>query len=322
MAGDADLHRELIALRRGRGVLAPDLPARLGPLMRGHTHVERGEPAGPVRARLVPWLESGCRQLPPDLADGVRAGLATHPAARHRFLHERLAWYAEQLGRETRTARRRMDEGFRALAELLSEPDRRTIPVPQSVDVTAEEWWVESLRSVVRLDLPQPMVSEERVIVADVDGISELEVAISLGIPTEPPADPAELGVELVHGGRLALREHPSPSFYRAVLLLPRPLARGERHGFALSITIPGGRLPAPHYALTPFRRYGTFDLVVRFDPAAVPAPLWRVDGLPPRMLDDPPGAGDLVRPDQFGEVSLRFARLPLGRSYGVRWRQ
>ena len=322
MAAETGLHQELLALRRGRGVQASDLSGRLGPLLRGGAGIGSAEPAGSARPKLTAWLESGCRQLPPDMGDGVRAGLAIHPLARDRFLRDRLAWYARQLNRELRTARRRMDDGFARLAEVLEDFDRPSFPV-EPVDVTAEGWQVESLLSVVRLDRPQPVVWEERVILADVDGVSEVEVALSLGIPTATEhVEPTELGMEMIHGGRLTLREHPSRGFYRAVLMLPRPLARGERHRFGLSITIPGGRLPAPHYALTPFRQYGSFDLVVRFDPAATPARLWRVEGVPPRALDYPADDEEPVQVDRFGELAQRFNRLQMGRSYGVRWQQ
>jgi hypothetical protein len=214
-----------------------------------------------------------------------------------------------------------VDEGFLRLAEVLETSSGSG---PASTDGSpAADWYVESLHSLVRLDGPVPVAWEERVVVALADGLTELESAVSLG-PT-PPAEQggsaeSRLEVEVLHGGRLVVREKLSASVFRSVLLLPHPLAAGERHRFGLSITMPAGQPMAPHYVLTPFRRYDSFDLSVRFPRPGGPQQVWRVSAVPPRTLDDPPTGGELVRPDRFGELSLNFTDLRVGLSYGVRW--
>lgn len=319
MPTEAGMLKELLALRKGRGLLAPDLPVRLGPGLRALARVEPDTPVMATRVRLARVIEEGCRRLPTDLETGVRAALALHPQAQHRFLHERLEWYAAALDREVRTARRRMDDGLLHLAEVLSTAASGAATSPGSSPTGEEEWYVESLRTLVRLDGPHPVVTEERTIVATVDGLSELEASVSLGPPRDRPESRPKLAIELEYGGHLATRTHPSPSFFRSVLVLPRPLRVGERHRFGLTIRVPIGHSTAPYYVVTPFRRYDRFTLLVRSDPAG-PVRFWRVNGLPPRMLEDPPDDGDQVATDRFGELSLGFGALQLGRSYGLRW--
>jgi hypothetical protein len=117
----------------------------------------------------------------------------------------------------------------------------------RSVAADAEGWFVESFSALLRLDTEPVEALEQRVIVAASDGLSEL--ATSVSVPRHPTdADQAHsLESELLHGGSLALREQPYESYFKNVIVLPRPLGKGERHGYALRFRIPAGQRMASH---------------------------------------------------------------------------
>src|SRR5215472_7806814 len=83
----------------------------------------------------------------------------------------------------------------------------------RQVSEAAEGWYVESLVALLRLDTEPIEVIEQRVIVATVNGLSEL--AASISVPRHPADSTAAHGldVELLHGGSLERREHPYESF-------------------------------------------------------------------------------------------------------------
>jgi hypothetical protein len=75
-----------------------------------------------------------------------------------------------------------------------------------------------------------------------------------------------------------------------------------------------------PHYVLQPLSPCLAFDVTVRFDPAAPPASVWRLDGVPPGIVDAPQSPRNLLVPDRFGDVRLSFRQLRQGYAYGVKW--
>ena len=81
---------------------------------------------------------------------------------------------------------------------------------------------------------------------------------------------------------------------------------------------VPRALMP-PYYVLTPLQPCEQFSVRVRFG-ADVPARIWRVDGIPPRAIDDFEPPDGLLTADRLGEVSLEFSRLHQGLSYGMRW--
>ncbi|WP_155353394.1 macro domain-containing protein [Acrocarpospora macrocephala] len=119
----SDLFTELIQLRPGRGVLAANLVARIGPLLRARAGIDDSDGPREVSERLITYLESLAGTLPPDLALAFRVGLSLHPQAQFRFLDERMEWLAMQLDRDARTARRRFDEAARLLELKSREAD-------------------------------------------------------------------------------------------------------------------------------------------------------------------------------------------------------
>jgi Helix-turn-helix domain len=181
-------------------------------------------------------------------------------------------------------------------------------------------WFVESFTALLRLDAEPAEALEHQIIVSTVDGLAEL--ATSLSVPWHPDdaSQEHELESELLYGGSLELREQPYESYFRHVIVLPRPLRRDERHKYALRVRIPPGQLMAPHYVHVPYRRSDHFDLRVRFSPQRPPRAVWLLRAAPAAMICERGPAAEQVLPDRFGEVQVSFSDLRLGLGYGLCW--
>jgi len=70
------LGNELVRLRRGRGVMAEDLPGRLGPVLCSMAGLESGGNVEDIRKRLIQFLEDLAVALPEDLRIAFAAALA------------------------------------------------------------------------------------------------------------------------------------------------------------------------------------------------------------------------------------------------------
>jgi hypothetical protein len=173
---------------------------------------------------------------------------------------------------------------------------------------------------LLRLEVEPVEAIDERMIVATVDGLHELDTHVS--VPRHPSDQRPEhdLEVELLYGGRLERREHPHESFFRHIIALAEPLHAGEEHRYALRHRLPPGQPIAPHFVHVPLRRLDQFDVHIRFDPQRLPRIVWRLDGVAPAGVNDPHPTGQVVTPDRFGELRDRFLRLRQGHAYGLRW--
>src|SRR5215218_5329453 len=149
--GDDPLLEELKILRKGRGVNAARIG--LGPRLRELAAVGEADTPGTTRRKVIDTLNRLAEPLPADLALAARAALALLPSAQHPFLAERVQWLADQLRRDVRTARRRVDLGLAAMAEQAS-----TAPAPvaavRSAAADDERWYVREFRALLRLDQP------------------------------------------------------------------------------------------------------------------------------------------------------------------------
>jgi hypothetical protein len=186
----------------------------------------------------------------------------------------------------------------------------------------AEGWYVESFSALLRLDTEPIEALEQRVIVATADGLSEL--ATSVSVPRHPvDADQAHgLESELLHGGSLELREQPYESYFKNVIVLPRPLRKGDRHHYALRLRIPPGQPMAAHYVYVPYNRSDHFELRVRFNPQHLPREIWVLHGAPTAVIYERVPTHETLVPDRFGEVHVTFRALRLGLGYGVCWQE
>jgi hypothetical protein len=288
---------------------ADDVAHRIGPGLRAACGVTATDSPATVRRKVAHRLVELCERLPVDLRISVLAGLALHPEANQQFMQERMGWAARQINRDhPRAAVRRMRVAFRILAEQLDD----LVHDPQLHD----GWYTCSLRALLRMDADPPQLVEDRVIVASANNLTEIEARFS----TAPAGDPNHLAVAtMLYGGEITRTERVTPSHHKFSIRLPGPLRAGERHEYGVRFT-PGPRaLMPPFYALTPLQPCERFVVRVRFG-ADIPRRIWRLDGIPPRAIDDFEPVDGLLEVDAFGEVSLEFNRLHQGLSYGMRW--
>lgn len=307
----APLLDQLRALRKGAGLLAPDLQRRLGPDLVRLCGLEPLDDPVTVRSKIgttVTGLLAHAR-VPAEVRTAVLVALGLHRDAAYGTLTARRDSLAQAVPCDVRTVRRQEDRGFVLLAAAAGATLRDVPPRPRP------DWFVQEFRAVLRLDTPRPELLEERTLVAARSGLTEIVASLSL-----PRTEGAPVEVEAVYGVRLVRQEELTASHARFVLALPRPLEAGETHEYGLVFRVPADHLPAPHYAFVPLRPCQRFDLAVRFDPDRLPAAVWRVDGAPPRVLDSDRPTDRPVQPDPFGEVRVRFDFLLQGLGYGLGW--
>lgn len=182
------------------------------------------------------------------------------------------------------------------------------------------DWYVESFKALLRLDVEPVEAIEQRVIVATANDLTELSTSVSIPRHHEDSRDEHGASAELLHGGSLALREQPYESVFRNVIALPEPLNAGDKHEYAMLLRLPPGQMMAPHYVHVPHRRSDYFELRVRFNPANLPKAVWQVGGVPTSVIYDRRPVGDTIELDRFGEIHVTFRDLRTGLGYGVCW--
>lgn len=291
-------------------MLANDVAERIGPGLRIACGVTQEDSPAVVRRKVAERLTELCGRLPTDLRISVLAALALHPEADHQFMQERMGWAARQINRDhPRAAIRRMKVGFGIIAEQLDD----LVDDPR----INQGWHIGSLRALLRMDVDPPQLLEERTIVATADGLEEVELRFSAhgkGGDKDTP-----ITASIMYGGEITGSDSVVPSHRTFALRLPTPLRSGEQHEYGVRFTARPRAVMPPFYVLTPLQPCAKFSLRVRFG-TDVPKQIWRVDGIPPRAIDDFASDDALVSADRFGEVALEFSRLHQGLSYGVRW--
>ncbi|WP_329054938.1 hypothetical protein OG738_16575 [Amycolatopsis sp. NBC_01488] len=296
----AELVQELKTLRKGRG-LAGRVEDRVGPLLRSACAVSEEDGLVAIRKKVSDRLTKWASDLPDDLRLAALAAFAISAEARQPLYQDRVRWAASRVDRDPRTVRRRVDEAIDLLAELASS----TSSPPA---VPGDRWHTLSLS--VALVVDEPLVLEQRRIVADQDGVGSVDLAVSL------PAGRADLSVTVLYGGTLVDRGMETSSRWGYGLELPRPLSRGEVWEWAVLFRPPSLR---PYLVSVPRQRCDEFDLRVRFG-GAPPAEIWVLEGAFQRDVSDPGYQGRPEQVDSSGEVHLRFRGLAPGLAYGARW--
>ena len=319
----ADLRTELRTVRKGRGLEAARIADQVGDNLRRACGVLPGDADEVVRRKVARRLDELADTLPADLGLAVTVALGLHPAARQPFLGDRVNWLADQIGRDARTARRRVDDGLDRLAGLAAgnAPPAVAVPLPRPPRSISDRWHVRAFHAVVRLDGSSPEAIERREVVAQEDGLDRIDAVVSL--PRDPAARqrPQDLGVDVLYGATVLRREHDSDSRFRFELLLPEPLRAGERHEYGLHFRVPAGQAMRSHYVFVSRYPCDLFDLRVRFDRRRPPERAWRVTEAFHRVQDESGPAGDPVSPDRAGDLHLTFDHLRPGFGYGVQWR-
>ena len=308
MNRNPELVRELKSLRKGRGLFAGQIEERVGPTLRAACEVTDGDGMMVIRQKVTTRLAELAEQLPEDLRLATLAAFAILTEARLPLYQDRVSWAAVKVDRDPRTVRRRVDEAIHQLAELATSAPRRGPGAP------AGSWHTTELHVAVGLDRARPEVLEQRRIVANQEGLRELDLAISL------PTGRRDLEIEVLYGGTLVDRGMEASDRLGFALTLPRPLASGESHDFAMRFRLPTARGMRPHMMCVPRRPCELFDLRVRFGRDRVPPRVWMLDGAFQRDVSDPACRGHQHAVDRAGEIHMRFRQLAPGLAYGARW--
>jgi hypothetical protein len=302
---------ELLEIHRGRGMQADDIAGRIGSRLRTACGVTKADSPAAVRRKVASRLVELCERLPGDVRISVLAALALHREADHQFVQDRMSWAARQINRDhPRAAVRRMKVGFRILAEQMDD-----LVDDPSIN---QGWHTDSLRALLRMDIDPPELVEERVIIASGD-LEEIEIRLSAPGYAAGTVDNS-ISAAMVYGGEVVGEERVARSHSKFVVRLPNPLRSGDRHEYGVRFSAFPRASMRPYYVLTPLQPCTSFAVRVRFDPTSIPEKVWRVNGVPPRALDDFEPNTDLLTTDRLGEVALEFSRLQQGLSYGVQW--
>jgi hypothetical protein len=314
--GTALIAAEIRALRKGRGMAASDLDARLGPRLRELTGGVSDGDTAQMRRALAGELIMHAERLPGELRTAIMAALAlAAPTRAMPFFGDRVSWLAEQLSRDTRTALRRVDDAERLLAEEIATELRRRRGQPAAV---ADGWYVEVFSAVMLLDGEAPEAFERRRIVATRPGVNE--ITVSLDVPRDDGQQRMRLDATVISGGELVRADEPSRSRTQWLIRLPAPLQPGQAHEYEIRVRVPSRERMRPYYIFTPERRCDSFDLRVRFDRRRLPGWVRRVDGEPVRVFEEIRPAGDVVAVDGTGEAYASFASPVMHLGYGLQW--
>ncbi|HWC82118.1 MAG TPA: hypothetical protein VG756_19375 [Pseudonocardiaceae bacterium] len=313
------LDAELRALRKSRGVDADVSQLRVGDTLRAACGITDSDGLAEVRRKVVDRLESLAGELPDDQQIAVRTAFGLIPEARAPFLRERVRWAAEQLDRDERTVRRRIDQGTRRLAELAAA--RLSPPARPGGPSEAELWHTKILRTMLNLTLSAPEAFEFRRIVADQDGVREIDLAVTLTAPPPDAASPASaLVMDVLYGGSLVRRSMESEHRFGMALALPYPLNRGAEHEFAVRFRVPDGETIRPHFVAVPRLRCDHLEVRVKFDEKKLPTAVWQLTKVFQDELDDPARRTEPVAVDSASELRIEFDQPAPGFAYGVQW--
>lgn len=305
---------EIRSLRKGRSLQVGDLDSRLGPLL---LELAGSGDAADRRKTLMAAISRCTAQLSGEYRVAAEASLAlSAETMREPFFTRRVTWLADHLDREYRTALRRIDQAERRLAELIATElrDQRS-----RIPASAEGFYVDELRTLLRLDSEIMVSEEDRRIVSTRENLTE--VTVLLDLPRDANEPGADLQAEIRYGGHLLRKYQPSRNRFKFVLRLPEPLQPGQVHGYGVSLRMPRRMLRLPHYLVTPECQFNGFDLRIRFDSERPPVWIRRVEGETVRQFEDAQPAGKLLVPDAAGEVHQHFRDLAMFLGYGIQWK-
>lgn len=211
----------------------------------------------------------------------------------------------------------------RAIASRTPTTIRRAIArlSPRVPVVAGHGWYLDELRTVLRLDTPSPEAHEHRRIVATRDGVSEIMAWFDF--PRRPGVSAPHVATDMIYGGRLVHRKDSGQGQVYVSIQLPTSLRAGDSHEYGLILRITGDEPMQPRYVFTPECQCNKFDLRVRFDQSRPPQWVQRVqseNGLP--LSDGPSDTANTNRIplDNVGEVHLQFDRPAMYCGYGAHW--
>jgi hypothetical protein len=308
---------EMRRLRKGRGIHRQKLDQQIGEGLRAAFDITEQDSSADIQRKVGQGLARLAATLPDDLRLCVIAAFGLTSEADQQFYQERLQWAAQRLQREERTIRRRVDEGIDKLAVLVTA---EIAGRPDAVDRSMHGWHSEWLRTVLKLDGPTPEAFEWRRIVADQDGLSEIDLSVTLTAPAGGVSSDAELTMDVLYGGQLVRRTMESARRFGMVLALPGTLDQGESHEFGLRFSVPPGQPLRPHFVCVVSQPCDLLDIRVKFNESNTPGLVWRLTKVFKDELDDPQHRGDPVAVNPVAELQVEFTHLAPGFAYGMQW--
>ncbi len=319
MAIDRDqLLGDLRRLRRGSG-LADARIQSYSPSLRGISGASPEASDQDALEALRVSLDRLVDALPAELGQFARAALNVgwDDDGASELLEGRIARLSELVSRDPRTVRRRIEEATNRLVDIaIAEENWAEMDRQES----GEEWYVKSIRAILRLDLPAPEAIDEREIA--VQGSSLGGISLPFTLPRHPydHAGNRELLTDMLFGGKFLASQRVSDSRFDIKVQFPHVVQPGQTHRYAIIYRIPEGQPMAPHYVHVPYRRCDNFELLVRFSQHAIPADIRRITAAFHREIEDRQPDTEVLHPDSAGEVNVRFANLRVGFAYGLQW--
>ncbi|AXU16003.1 hypothetical protein [Streptomyces clavuligerus] len=306
---------ELKNLRKGFGMEDPQALSRVGSALRYIAGVAAEDDPARQRERIKSCLLERTCALPLDLSSYSRVALALDGSCTERFEH-RLRRIAMELDRDTRTARRRVDEAFKRLAE-----EALAAVVPPRLRHPGTPWHLRSLKTLVLLGSQGTEVIEERRIVSHRDGLTDIFHSSTFATMggERHAVDSGGFDIILLQGGTSSGSAWLSATRLGLRVQLPRPLNAGHSHVLTFRTLVPEGEALAPYYVCTPRFPCERFDLTVRFG-GCPPHRVWRLDDELPLEAGDTSLCRGGVEVDAAGEASAAFTDLEPNRSYGLGW--
>ncbi|GEM_PF-3205331 len=312
------LLEDLKRLRRGRGLaearletLSPSLRALSGARPEA-THQEALELLRVELSRLIDGLPGELRQFA-----RVALNIGWEDDGASELLEGRISRLSELVSRDPRTVRRRIEQAMNWLVDAAVAEESWTEMDRQE---SADEWYIKSIRAILRLDLPNPEAVDEREIAVQGSPLSGISLPFTLPRHPDDHGDTHGLGTDMLFGGKFVVNQRVSDSRFDIKVQFPRVLQPGETHRYAIIYRIPDGQRMAPHYVHVPYRRCDNFELLVRFDEHSIPTDIRQITAAFHREIDDRQPDAEILRPDDAGEVHVRFTNLRVGFAYGIQW--
>jgi hypothetical protein len=305
--------KEFARLRRGPGLNGHRLAARVGPHVRGLCGLTPNATDADAKRQAMAMVELLASALPDHDQLAVEIALGMSAESRLALLGDRVDVLARRLYCEERTARRRIERAFARLAD-------EAMAYSSTFGVPGKGWRVRRLEALLRLDGTTPELTEKRTIVATRSGLQRISGRFSLPRPSNSAPDPGPLSADVVQGARLVSWEPQGEAHFHFALSMPRALKDGEEHTYTIAFRMPSRQSISPHLAFVPLIACDTFQLRIRFSIAHPPASVWRLDQLPPRVLDDRSIGGPKLHLDDAGEILTAFEHMDNGFAYGAAW--
>ncbi|MFI9380782.1 hypothetical protein [Kutzneria sp. NPDC052558] len=312
-----ELATDLKGLSSGKGVEDPNIMARIRPGLRRVCGITAE--TGPARARelLIGRVRELSRVLRHDQRLLVAAAFALGEEVRDLpCKKDRIAHILPRINRVERTTARWLDEACERMAQEALDH-----PAPPAM-APSTPWHTKNVEVSMGLDLPIPEIHERRTIVADQDGLDEVELSLTWALVNGrfDEADLDGLEVDVLHGGTLACRTLVTAKRVAFMLRLPYPLGLNKEHTYAFRIRLAPRHPIEPFYVCTPRYPCESFRLHVRFGDKGVPNSIWKIDRMLPSEIGDSIARREAVSVDPCGEAHAEFLDLTPNLSYGLRW--